>query len=197
MEPVFMILGQSAATAACLAGEAGSAVQDVDYQQLRERLLADGQVLEWHGKGSVRRGLNPRNLKGVVLDDTTAELTGGWFFSSAQGSWVGAGYLHDDNTGKGEKSARFTTDLEPGRYEVRLAYAAYGNRATNVPVTVRHAEGETRVTVDQQQPGDVQETFVSLGTFRCGAESTVLVETDGTDGHVIVDAVQFVPVDQP
>jgi hypothetical protein len=53
MEPVFMVLGQSAATAASLALEAGAAVQDVDYAVLRQRLLADGQVLEW--TGPVRR----------------------------------------------------------------------------------------------------------------------------------------------
>ena len=46
MEPVFMILGQSAATAASMAIDAGCAVQDVDYPKLRERLLADGQVLQ-------------------------------------------------------------------------------------------------------------------------------------------------------
>ena len=46
MEPVFMILGQSAATAAALALDAGCAVQDLPYAALRRRLLADGQVLE-------------------------------------------------------------------------------------------------------------------------------------------------------
>jgi hypothetical protein len=45
MEPVFMILGQSAATAAALAIRAASPVQSVPYGQLRERLLADGQRL--------------------------------------------------------------------------------------------------------------------------------------------------------
>lgn len=45
MEPVFMILGQSAATAAVMAIDGDIAVQDVDYQQLRERLLSDKQVL--------------------------------------------------------------------------------------------------------------------------------------------------------
>ncbi len=45
MEPVFMILGQSAATAAVLAMDAGVAVQDLPYPQLRERMLGDGQVL--------------------------------------------------------------------------------------------------------------------------------------------------------
>jgi hypothetical protein len=46
MEPVFMILGQSAATAASLAIDEGIAVQEVPYEKLRARLLADGQVLE-------------------------------------------------------------------------------------------------------------------------------------------------------
>ena len=47
MEPVFMVLSQSAATAACQAIDDGVAVQQVDYARLRARLLADGQVLEW------------------------------------------------------------------------------------------------------------------------------------------------------
>jgi hypothetical protein len=46
MEPVFMILGQSAATAAALAIDGGLAVQDVPYGKLRERLLKDGQILQ-------------------------------------------------------------------------------------------------------------------------------------------------------
>ena len=45
MEPVFMILGQSAGTAAVLAIEKGVAVQDLSYEKLRERLLKDGQIL--------------------------------------------------------------------------------------------------------------------------------------------------------
>jgi hypothetical protein len=47
MEPVFMVLGQSAGTAACLALDDGVPVQAVPYAQLRARLLADGQVLQW------------------------------------------------------------------------------------------------------------------------------------------------------
>ena len=47
MEPVFMILGQSAASAAVLALDAGCAVQELPYSKLRDRLLEDGQVLEF------------------------------------------------------------------------------------------------------------------------------------------------------
>ncbi|WP_352405184.1 FAD-dependent oxidoreductase [Petrimonas sp.] len=46
MEPVFMVLGQSAATAACQAIDQRKAVQDIDYSLLKERLLKDKQVLE-------------------------------------------------------------------------------------------------------------------------------------------------------
>ncbi|MBI1348842.1 FAD-dependent oxidoreductase [bacterium] len=50
MEPVFMVTSQSAATAATLAIQHQQAVQDVDYNQLQKRLLADGQVLTWPPK---------------------------------------------------------------------------------------------------------------------------------------------------
>jgi hypothetical protein len=46
MEPVFMILGQSVATAVSLAIDAGIPVQEVLYERLRARLLQDGQILE-------------------------------------------------------------------------------------------------------------------------------------------------------
>lgn len=46
MEPVFMVLGQSAATAAALAIDGDIPVQAIDYPTLRRRLIADKQVLE-------------------------------------------------------------------------------------------------------------------------------------------------------
>ena len=47
MEPVLMVLAQSAATAAAIAIDDGVSVQDVDYEKLNERLLKDGQVLDF------------------------------------------------------------------------------------------------------------------------------------------------------
>jgi hypothetical protein len=46
MEPVFMILGQSAATVACMSIEKDIPVQDVSYSELQKKLIEDGQVLE-------------------------------------------------------------------------------------------------------------------------------------------------------
>jgi len=46
MEPVFMILGQSAAAAACLAIDQNQAVQELDYTLLREKLTSERQIVE-------------------------------------------------------------------------------------------------------------------------------------------------------
>jgi hypothetical protein len=54
MEPVFMILGQSAALAAHLALERGCAVQDVPYAELRRLLDESGQVTVWHENADAR-----------------------------------------------------------------------------------------------------------------------------------------------
>jgi hypothetical protein len=98
MEPVFMILGQSAATAAALSLDRNVAVQDLDYQQLRERLIADGQVLDYAGpkyRPVVRIAVE--SLDGIVIDDMQAARTGTWHSSAATGGFLGNGYLHDNN----------------------------------------------------------------------------------------------------
>jgi hypothetical protein len=45
MEPVFMILGQSAAAAASMAIDENIAVQDINYEELKNNLIKKGQVL--------------------------------------------------------------------------------------------------------------------------------------------------------
>jgi hypothetical protein len=47
MEPVFMVTSQSAATAASIALDDKVNVQNIEYEKLKQRLLADGQILEW------------------------------------------------------------------------------------------------------------------------------------------------------
>ena len=46
MEPVFMVLGQSAATAACLSIDSNISIQSLNYSLLKEKLLNDKQVLK-------------------------------------------------------------------------------------------------------------------------------------------------------
>ncbi len=46
IEGAWMVIGQGAGVAAALSAKAGGAVQDLSYAKLRERLLAQGQVLD-------------------------------------------------------------------------------------------------------------------------------------------------------
>ncbi|MEM6915537.1 MAG: FAD-dependent oxidoreductase [Verrucomicrobiota bacterium] len=197
MEPVFMILAQSAATAAVMAIDGGLDVQDVPYELLSERLLADGQVLTFDGPIAGGKGKLPQEFPGIVVDDEDATLTGPWKVSSSNGPFVGYGYHHDNNVAKGKSFAVFETTLEEGgNYRVGFAYPRNGNRASNLRVTVSHSKGETEVVVNQKKaPSD--EPFHSLGTFTfaAGEKVSVRVSNTGTDGYTIVDAVQWLPVE--
>jgi hypothetical protein len=195
MEPVFMILGQSAATVAAMAIASGQAVQDVPYSQVRERLLADRQILDAPGGALPASAIHAKTLPGVVVDDQQAELTGNWETSASIGPYVQLGYRHDGNDGKGQKKARFEAKLAAGRYAVRVYCAPSSNRATNVPVIIRHAEGQTELTLNQRNPGAEGVPYAELGVFAFGGDRPAVVEISnaGTDGHVILDAVQFMP----
>lgn len=201
MEPVFMILGQSAATAASLAIDANQPVQDVPYAKLRERLLKDGQVLQYtasetRADAGGKAGLDPAKLPGIVVDDAAAKLTGNWQESTAAKAWVGSSYRHDGNTKDGKSSARFEAKLPvAGRYEVRLACVPNTNRATNAHVKVQHAAGTKTTTINQQSPPPIDGQFISLGTFEFAADkpAVVVISNAAADGYVIIDAVQWLP----
>jgi len=75
MEPVFMILGQSAATAAALALDRKSRVQDLPYETLGARLQADHQVLEWK---SSRASILPLPRRQVSLSAQAFQPHGAW-----------------------------------------------------------------------------------------------------------------------
>ncbi|TDJ72299.1 MAG: FAD-dependent oxidoreductase [Planctomycetota bacterium] len=197
MEPVFMVLGQSSAIAACLALELGVAVQDVPYDALRERLVAAEQVLDFTTEPAAGAavGIRAETLPGIVVDDTQATLIGDWTMSTSAGTWVGPGYLHDGDEGKGTKSVRFETPLpRPGRYEVRLAWTPHSNRAGTVPVAIEHATGTSTVVLDQREAPGGTGPFRSLGVHQFGTTAAVVVGTLGTTGYVVADAVQFLPV---
>lgn len=196
MEPVFMILGQSAATAAVQAIEGNQSVQAVEYGKLRERLAADGQILAWSGPKQVSgESIDAKSLEGTVVDDNEAKLEGVWTTSRSTGPFVGTGYRHDQNEGKGTKTARFEARLpRAGQYEVRMSYSPLGNRAAAVGVAVESAEGTRRSVIDERKPPKFQKAFVSLGKywFEPGKRAAVVISNEGTRGHVVIDAVQWI-----
>ncbi|MGB7345800.1 MAG: FAD-dependent oxidoreductase [Pirellulaceae bacterium] len=192
MEPVFMILGQSAATAAVMSIERDIAVQDVPYAELEKRLVADKQVLQFDGPFVSSGGLDPTKLTGVVADDDDATKSGRWSGSHSMNPFVGSEYLHDGGAEKVLSKASWTIDLpKAGKYEVRVSYTANKNRSTKVPVTV----GDTKVLVNQRKTPKHDGTWETVGVFPFGNTATIEISNDGADdGYVIVDAVQLIPV---
>ncbi|MGC4053910.1 MAG: FAD-dependent oxidoreductase [Paludibaculum sp.] len=187
MEPVFMVLGQSAATAAAMAIDANQAVQDVPYAKLRERLLADKQVLE--APAALSKGdIDPRQLEGTVIDSQFAELTPAWKGSRAHKPRLGPSYFDDLDTRDGKARAQFTVKMDkPGRYRVKLLFPPFATQASNVPVEISGGGKSFQATVNQRQPA------VWIGTYDLPAEFTVTVTNQGTNGAVAVDGLQVAP----
>jgi hypothetical protein len=157
--------------------------------------LSDKQVLAWTGpRRTGTSGLDPKSLPGLVLDDDAAEKRGNWSSSTSIGGYVGQHYLHDNNQQKGELSATFRFEIkQPGLYDVRIAYTPNANRATNVPVTIDHSPGVARAVVNQRKPPEIDKTFQPLGQFEFATRGVITISNAGTDGHVVIDAVQLVP----
>ncbi|MDB6004963.1 MAG: xly 2, partial [Prosthecobacter sp.] len=198
VEPTWMILGQSAGIAAALSAKQSIAVQKLPYPALRERLLAQKQVLELPvlpELPSEAMNVDPKNLPGIVLDDTQAELKGKWSRSSSFKWHIGTGYLHDDKRADGHSIATFRCKVpKPGRYELRMAYSPHATRATKVPVTIECGGRKTEITVDQTQSLAAGEAFRTIGSVQLDgdAETVITVSNAGTDGFVILDALQLI-----
>jgi hypothetical protein len=198
MEPVFMVLGQSAATAAVLAIRSQVALQDLSYDELRRQLLADHQVLDLPPQTPAKPLISKASLPGVVLDDVDAKLEGVWSSSSSTPKYIGVGYVHDANEDKSSKTAAWTlTATSDGRHQLNLAYSPNPNRATNVPVTIRTRGRQQQTTINQRIAPPLGGLFVTAAVLdlKAGDSIEVQVSCEGTDGHVIVDGIQLLRQD--
>jgi hypothetical protein len=155
-----------------------------------------GRVVASAAKGA----LAVHDLPGIVVDDAQAKRVGAWKRSTFTGTYIGEGYLYDDRKANGDKTLTFVPEIpKGGRYEVRLAYLAHPNRADKVPVTILAADGEHMVYVNEREAPPIEGRFISFGKFRFerGTQWFVMLSTEGTNGHVVADAVQFLPEDLP
>ena len=132
----------------------------------------------------------------VVVDEADpagVTLVGTWTPSAGVAGYYDTGYLHDGNTGKGNKSIELRPTLsEAGTYEVYLWWTSNPQRASNVPVDVEHSGGTTTIAVNERANGGGWNLLGSFD-FPAGNSGLVRVRTTGTDGYVVVDAARFVP----
>lgn len=151
------------------------------------------------GKDGVAGGINSKDLAGIVVDNADAEVIGSWAKSAySTNNFVNKDYLQDGNSDKGKKIARFRPNIErAGTYEIRLSYTPRYDRATNVPVTIFAGTNVTKKKLNEREAPKFDKAFAYLGLFDlpAGTNSVVEVSNEGTKGFVVVDAVQFLPLD--
>ena len=198
VEPTWMSLGQSAGVAAAMSAKQKIAVQELQYQELRACLFAQKQVLDLpvlpDPPTAQKSGINvdPKSLPGFVLDDSQADFKGTWSHSSGFKPHVGDGYKHDEQRADGESIVVFRFSAPSrGRYELRMAYSAHETRATNVPVTIESGGRTTVFKVNQRVRMNAGEVFRSIGQVELDGDCVITIKNSGTDGFVIVDALQL------
>ncbi len=159
-------------------------------------------VAEVGSGGTATNGIVLANNKftGSVIHYTDAahfSTNGTW----AQESAVGLANLFEFDFLTGTvavpSQAIYTLPItEDGFYQISLLYKPGSDRASNVPITIPHADGTAHVTWNMQQ-GSTFGFAVAVGTYRFVAArtNTVTLSTTGVNGKVIADSVGFVKIE--
>ena len=142
------------------------------------------------GQGGAASNCTANPSSSIVVDNTDPgfSTTGTWQISSNTSPYYQTNYVHDKNSGKGNKTATFQATVTPGFYQVFAWWSADYNRATDVPFDIVHQAGTSTVIKDQRQQGG---EWVSLGSYNFGTTAQVIIRTTGTDAYVLADAVLF------
>ena len=190
MEPVFMVLAQSAATAAVQAIDKNISVQQVDVtalqKVLKENPLADGTTRE------------------ILIDNedkSNVTLIGSWTTLKNAPGCYGPSLLSSAGGDKGKtQSVKFSTLIEKeGPYEVYAYFPRTEGGASTVAVTFytgkrnhTHDLQPNKLKIEGQTSGE----WMFLGRFdlKKGENPHVEVSTRGADGTVVADAVLIYPV---
>ncbi|MCC5931601.1 MAG: FAD-dependent oxidoreductase [Cyclobacteriaceae bacterium] len=187
MEPVFMVLAQSGAMAACLAIDANLPVQDIDIRQLQSDLksnpLADGSTPE------------------IIVDNAEMEkvqIKGEWN-TSKRGSF-GPDLLEDTSKGTEEKSVRYYPELtDDTEYDVYVYYVKFDDISSITPLRIYDGKSEYDVQLINDKiiiEGQTRGAWVPAGRYSFARDGKPFAEihNTGADGNIIADAVLFAPV---
>lgn len=189
MEPVFMVLGQSAAVAAVHAIDNNQTVQQVDVAklqaQLRSNPLADGSLPEILVDNS---------------DEQKVEKSGDWTVHKHGG--YGPDYFLADPDSQNPKSVRYNPEIaKKGKYELYTYYPKLKNAAPLTHINVYDGRKVNEVLIKDAEVKVVGQTsgeWVSLGTYSLDAGKNAYVEISnkGGKGAIVADAILLVPANK-
>jgi hypothetical protein len=187
MEPVFMVLGQASAVAACEAIDAGSTVQKVNVARVREILktnpLADGSEPE------------------ILVDNAdtgSVRITGAWTLKPRTG--FGPSALTADEPSAAKRMVQFIPGISRSGYYKLYTYflPGYQHVASRSQVILFDGKKQKKIPVERsavQVQGQTSGEWLYLGRYQlsAGKKSWVAIDATGANGAVVADAVLLVP----
>ncbi len=126
----------------------------------------------------------------------TADVSGGWSSSTSTSPYIGLNYFHNGATGGANEAETGTwtaTLPSAGDWDVFAHWSTGSNRSPDVPYDISASGGGVTVNRDQTFHGGW--TYLARHAFDAGA-NTVMLDTAGTTGYVIADAVRFATPDE-
>lgn len=186
MEPVFMVLAQSAAVAAGIAIDKKIPVQDVKIDDIKK-------VLNTNPKADKRAADELIH----VSNSEQVKLSGNW----SDGKGRGFGMSFKESAGKEDAKARFTASkpLKAGNYKVYTYYPKKAESAVKHDLAIFNGKTVENKTLDYSKveiKGQTSSTWVEVGefTFYQGKNNPyVEISNKGADGIVAANAILFVP----
>lgn len=188
MEPVFMVLAQSSATAAVAAIDHKTSVQKVDIAKLQRELTA--------------RPLASNRTAEILVDndDATHVVKKGDWKQEKRGAY-GPSFFQAEKGGQ-QGSVRFTPDvLRAGTYKVYTYVPKVPGLSSSTQITVFDGKKEQKVpytAASVRVEGQTSGEWVELGSYAFGKGNKAYVEISnaGADGAIVADAVLFIPVEK-
>jgi hypothetical protein len=185
MEPVFMVLAQSSAVAACMAIDKYKTVQQVNVKQL-QTMLAQNPLMD---------GSTPE----VLVDDNDSLLTtvtGNWIKQTVNGygpSWLMARPSFE------EQRIQFKPQLTAkGNYALYAYVPVFDSAATQTHYIISNGTVTKDVFISShiKVEGQTSGEWVSLGTYALqrGTATAVTITTKNANGNIAADAILFIPV---
>jgi hypothetical protein len=188
MEPVFMVLAQSSATAAVMAIENKTDVHHVDVASLQQKLkndpLSDGLLFDILADN----------------DDKGVEVKGNWVVEKKGG--YGPTFLVNQPDAKETSTVTFAPEIpRTEKYTGYIYFPKVDKSSASTKVIVNDGKTSKEIIVresDIRVEGQTSGEWVSLGTYTLpqGRKSYTQVSTANADGKVVADAVIWVPVNR-
>lgn len=181
MEPVFMVLGQSAAVAASMAIDANMSLHEVAVKKLQNELK-----------------LNPLANKTqaellIDNDDAQVKLNGDWKIAPKGYGRYGKNYLIDETKGEEEKSVIYNPIIPiTKKYRIYIYFPRLEQLSKQINVNVWTGSGKKNVALKLQND-ESDWIYVGEFLFEKGNKNRLEITNQGADGAVIADAVLFMP----